>query len=104
MPYIVSLIILHDINCYLKVPVDKYMNILRNLYQTDTFTRRALWLVPKGVHIKKFYCNIVFFFQISVAQASFMIFVSVTCLKYQISSKIFSNKMARSFVLDEGGK
>ena len=61
MPYIVSLIILHDINCYLKVPVDKYMNILRNLYQTDTFTRRALWLVPKGVHIKKFYCNIVFF-------------------------------------------
>ena len=56
-PYKVILIILYGIIWYLKGHVDSYMKILRNLYKTDTSIRRTLWLVPRGVRLKRFYCN-----------------------------------------------
>ena len=37
-----------------EVPRTKF---LRKLYKTDTSIRRTLWLVSRGIRIKRFYCN-----------------------------------------------
>ena len=55
-PLIVSLIILCGINWYFKIYLESYLKIMKNFYKTDTSIRQTLWLVPRGVHLKRFYC------------------------------------------------